>query len=704
MKTSARRKKPKWPGMILGEFEGDRLADDLFGEFLRRVGYDRGFALRLLEIAGGRDEPASWPLRRAATLMLESQWLALPAAELDELGEVLRAIAADPESGLMFPPGDEVLAEGYSSADWPVFAAELRARMARHARIHRRIVGAGTSPAALRDFLAIARQECKLTLGRYVFHPDEVVRRIVEALRTSRGMPEPLEPGVVEGEARRFLGHWPAYERAIAEGLIARSCIFWVGDETSSRLNSLVEYPAGTVVLVVKPPGSSLEIEIKRAGRRGGRPLSVVHQRNGYLVSPTHRIDGGSMGSSLRTEAGSAAMVARLFRLIHGAEAPISRSLSFGSIHQVPTDDGPAQVLDYFTDPEVFGGEYAAMREAMRRSIRSFGEEWDAAPLELPGDLGTTVTFLNQVAPAQAILGGTSSFRLDLVAGYLSGSGPEHYFRRGLGVEPDADEVRRFEETLLEEVLGTLEPVEVEPRAGESFVDAAMAVPENRRRADAAYLELTAGIGRFWGTIFALKFYSHGESFVGRNVGLRSVWDRGCWRPRLIFMDHDVLSFDRDAFRPGAVIGACWRDALYVFGNPVGNRKGELDYLASIYRADEPLRRRGRASVMEAARGAFGLTRRKMADDPGVRAFFAPGLLASVLDWDDAAAAYLRARGRGLDVEFAGADAAGFLRSRGHAEEVVIPYADAIVKYAEYLEAFGDIFEVDSIDARAGRS
>ena len=358
-------------------------------------------------------------------------------------------------------------------------------------------------------------------------------------------------------------------------------------------------------------------------------------------------------------------------------------------------------MLDYFTDPEVFGGEYAAMREAMRRSIRSFGEEWEAAPLELPGDLGTTVTFLNQTAPAQAILGGTSSFRLDLLANYLTGSGPEHYFRRGLGVEPDADEVRRFEEALLEEVLGTLAPAEVEPRPGESFVNAAMAVPETRRRADAAYLELTAEIGRFWGTIFALKFYSHGESFVGRNVGLRSVWDRGRWRPRLIFMDHDVLTFDRDAFRPGAVIGACWRDALYVFGNPVSNRKGELDYLASIYRADESLQRRGRASVLEAARLAFGLTRRKMATDPGVRAFFAPELLASVLDWDDAAADYLRARGRGLDVESAGADAAGVLRSRGHAEEVVVPYADAIVKYAEYLEAFGEVFDATPIDARA---
>src|SRR5262249_31799146 len=163
-------------------------------------------------------------------------------------------------------------------------------------------------------------QECKLTLGRYFFGPHEVVRRIVESLRTSRGLPEPLEPGTVEAEAAQLLESWPAYERAIALGLIARSCVLWVGDDTSSRLNSLVESPAGTVVLVVKPPGSSLELEIKRAGRRGSRPLSAVHRRDGYLVSPTHRLDGGSMGGSLRAEAGSAAMLSRLFRLVHGQD------------------------------------------------------------------------------------------------------------------------------------------------------------------------------------------------------------------------------------------------------------------------------------------------------------------------------------------------------------------------------------------------
>jgi hypothetical protein len=680
--------------VIAAEFGNERLAKVLIKEFLGRSAYDREFAERLVRVAGARGCEPSWPLRRVAVLMLESQLLALPAKSLEEQGRVLRAIAADPASGLSFPPGRSVLAEGYSSAGWPRFAAELRARLARHGRIHRRINGADTSPGALRNFLELARQECKLTLARYFFHPDEVVERILTQVRTSSGLSEPLESDLIRPEAEQLLSRWPEYERAIIRGLAGRSRVYWVGEETSSRLNSLIEYPAGTVVLVVKPPGSCLEFEIKRAGRRGPNPLSVVHERGDDHVPPTHRLDGGSMAGSLRSEAAGAALIARLFRLIHGRDAPVSRTLSFCSIHEVPCADGPAQVLDYFTDPAIFGGGFAAMRAAMRRSVRSFGKEWGSDPLELPGDLGTTVAFLNQASPAQSFLGETTSYRLELLSDYLSDAGPDEYFRRGLGIKPSAEDVRRFQETLLEEVLGELAPVEIKPRAGESFVDAALAVPQNRRRADATYLELTEEIGRFWGTVFGLKFYSHGESFVGRNVGLRSTWERGRWRVHFIFMDHDVLTVDRDAFRPGWVIAACWRDALFIFGNPARQRNGELDHLASIYRIDPSLARRGRASVLRAARDAFRLTRGALAHEPEVRSFFDAATLRRTLDWDDAAAAYLRARRRGLEVDPARDAGAEVMRLRGHPETIIVPYLDAVVRHAEYLEEFAEIFDL----------
>ncbi len=376
--------------MLAGEFGGERLAEELLAEFLGRRSYDRGFASRLVGVAGARGCATSWPLRRLAVLMLESQMLALPPGETDELGRVLQAVADDPASGLSFPPSPSVLAEGYGTAEWPGFAAELRARMGRNQRVHRRLRGYDTPPDSLLDFIEIARQECKLTLARYFFSPDEVVGRILDQVRTSRGLPEPLDTDLIREESEQLLDRLPAYERAIVSGLSAVSRVFWVNDETDSRLNSLVEYPVGTVVLVVKPPGSCLEFEIKRTGRRGPNPLSVVHVRGNDLVPPTHRLDGGSMAGSLRSEASSAALIARLYRLIHGQDAPISRTIAFCSIREVPCAGGRAQILDYFTDPDTFGEGFAGMRRAMRGTIESFGREWEAEPLDLPGDLGTT--------------------------------------------------------------------------------------------------------------------------------------------------------------------------------------------------------------------------------------------------------------------------------------------------------------------------
>jgi hypothetical protein len=58
----------------------------------------------------------------------------------------------------------------------------------------------------------------------------------------------------------------------------------------------------------------------------------------------------------------------------------------------------------------------------MARSVEAF-EEGDE-PMDLPGDLGLTVRFLKHLAPKQALISGTSSFRLDTLARYLSSEGP----------------------------------------------------------------------------------------------------------------------------------------------------------------------------------------------------------------------------------------------------------------------------------------
>ena len=692
-------KTPLLPGLaavVEDEFGDDPIARELFEGFLGTVGSGRTPFARLVKVAGARGIAPRWAVRRAAVLILEAHLFALPAGDPAGFEPALRAIAAEPSSGLAYPPGPSVLAEGYTSADPPGFIRELRDRLARHARVHRRIAGPATTPEALRDFLALAREESKLTLARYFFSPGEVVDRVRQQVRTSRGVPAPIASALVKAEAEEALRAWPAYERAVARAILSDPEILWADEATSRRLGALVEYPLGTVVLVVKPPGSHMEIEIKRAGRPGDHPLSVVHERDGCRVSASHRLDGGSMGTSLRSEATNAAAFAKIYRLVHGRPAPVSVTLAHRVIHEVPLAGGDtSDLLDYFTRSDVYGPGFGAMREAIRRSIHSFCEEWGTDALDVPGELGLTVSFLGQVNPVQAILGQTSSFRLDLLADYLSEGGPERYLREALGEGPSrsAGESRRFTEAILDEALGGYLPVESDGLGHLALIDAVLAEPANRRKADATFLDLAAQAGRVWGTLFGIKGYSLGESFVGRNVGLRSVWEGGAWRTRLLFMDHDMLSVPRDKYQPDYALWGCYSDARYVLFDPPSGRRSELDLLATIYRVDGPTAERGRSEFLLAARGAYQRTKARLASDPKLREMFRESYRKDLLDWEDAYAAFVSARQRDSDPESALEAGAGLLRGRGHPEPVLERFRELAARFAEFLMYIAVIFE-----------
>jgi hypothetical protein len=546
----------------------------------------------------------------------------------------------------------------------------------------------------LGDFLAMARQECRLTLARYLFDPKEVARRIRAEVRTSRGLAEPFDDEVSSQESERRLRELPGFERAVARELLDGSAIHWVADATGSLLNGLVEYPLETVALAIKPPGSDVEFEIKRAGRRGAQPLSVVHEREGNRVPPSHRLDGGSMSKSLRSEASASAMLNAVFRLAHRTRAPVSQAVALRGIHEVPCAGGASQILNYFTEETVFGDGFGAMRAAMKRATDSFAREFEEESLKLPGPLGKTLAFLAQVGPSQALLVGSSAFRLETLHRYLSNEGPERYFTRGLGVAYTPADARRFAESLLDEVLGVWMPTDAPYRGHDVFLDDVLSLPENRRRADEVFLSLCDQIGRFWGTTYGMKWYSHGESFVGRNVGLRAEWESGRWQVRVIFMDHDGFTTETDNFSPGGAIRGCRRDANQIFGRPVGSCTGELDFLAGIYRINAPMRERGRAAIRRASSAAFRRTREVLASPAPPWSLFRPSYLRSILAWDEAAAVYLQARRNGQDREPSLGIAAEHFNRLGYAETLTTPWVEAIRQYADFLERFPDVIGV----------
>jgi hypothetical protein len=585
-----------------------------------------------------RDRTVPWPLRRIAVLMLETLLSRIDAADRDERRYWLER--------LDLPGSDELAREGYRPGE--PLETQLWRRLARMGRIHRLALIAGTSDRALRDFLRAAEHECRLTLARHLFSHSEVIARIEHDLRRSTGIRDPSHHGHFLDEAARAIEGLPALERRIVEHLGRKAVIRWASSSTPETINSMIELPVGTVVLTVKPPGSTHEFEIKRAGLIRDLPLAVVWARNNYIVPSSHHLDGGAMHQLLMYEAENSSFFSYVFRTIHGVNASMSRTLYMATIHSIATPRGEVNLVDYFTDPEVFGEKYQVMRWNMYEVVKTL-TGYDKEPWEEPiNDLALTGNFIGRVKPAQAIQLGTTSFRLERLEKYLAPSGADRYFKQGLGVEFNGDDARRFADELLDEVLGQYEPPHVAWRSHAQYVEAAFRVPANRAAAAAAYLSVLEQLGRFWGTLLGIRGHTQGESFVERNAGLRSVWRDGRWQVELVFMDHDSLSFasiGTAIYRPRDSVANAAKDGKHVLGGVYGRSfrvRGELWFLRRIYRVGSVLERRGVAAFRAAMKRAYDRTHEAILTNPELTKLFHESFIKNLRDWDDLVKTYLK--------------------------------------------------------------
>ena len=638
--------------LLKSEFDDAHQAFDLFDEFLRHREYDNSLCRRLLSVAKQKTG-ASWSIRRLAILMLEHQILKLDPDNLGEFDFLLTQLnlkqALGPDHGIV----SSVLKEGYSTTDFPRFVSELRRKLERLNRVHGRIRGRRTPDAAVREFIELSRRDCKLSLARYLFTPEEVADEILRQLQVTDGVRDLdiSQASFEEAEMSRAFSSLPDYEANILKRLCASSNVYWVSESTSSEINSLVEYPLTTVALAIKPPGSDIEFEIKRAGRKGRNALSVVYARNGYTVPPTHRLDGGCMQWLLRYETDSACKMGHIYRQVHGTQAPITSYISRTTIYSIPLRTGKAQTLTYFTEPQFFGNRFREMRCAMAESVDAFKVEGNAHIPELPGEWGLTAQFVGHVQPAQSILCGTSSFRLDKLASYLSSGGPTKYFKEGLAVEFSKRDERRLADELLEEVLGVYTRPDARYHNYERYLEAALSVAENRVRADRIYLSLVRQIAKFWGTLLGVRGYSRGESFVARNVGLRSFWDRGEWNVRIIFMDHDALSVPGPEEQIFYVSGAlpCMKiDERHIWDRSTPQRfaTSEVGYLQSIYQIGKQVDMQGQALADAELRNAYKKTQHALLTNPSLQSLFSKRFINRLLDWDTVVDGYAQMKHR----------------------------------------------------------
>ena len=618
----------------------EQISNDLLDEFLRQRTFQKSFCRKLINLA--RQRAVIWETRCLAVLMLEHQVLKLQPDDLDAFDWLFTELKLK-TAGALNP---SLLKDGYSTTEPRQFAKEFQQRLARLDRVHRKIHG--TNPA-LREFVAVSRSECKLTLARYLFTPQEVVDRILKELQTTDGVKDidVTQPQFMDAEKAHALKRLPDFEAAIVRLLSEGHQTYWVGENTSSRINSLVEYPLTTVVLVIKLPGSDIELELKRVGRRGNNPFNVFFRRGKYKVPVPHRLDGGSMQWLLRYEERSAAKFHSIYRLVHGSDAPLPGYVSRATVFSIPTPYGPVASFRYFNDPQIFGQRnFHEMREAMKEATAALVKEEGENLPAVAGDMGVTAEFLSHVAPAQSIMTGTSSFRIDKLGLYLSAAGAQTYFNDWLRVSFTKADAKQFADTLLEEVLGVYEPPEVTFVDYAGYVEAAFAVPANRARADAIFLELVGQIAKVWGTLLAARGHSRGESFVGRNVGLRSVWEQGQWKVKLVFMDHDALSLpdlENGHFYAQTAMIAMLLDERHIWGraNPALFPVSLVGYLISIYRIGSELETRAQALAEKELKAAYDKTHQAMMNDKRLRAFFSDVFMSRLFDWDEFVRGYL---------------------------------------------------------------
>lgn len=671
----------------------EQIANDLLDEFLRQRTFQKSFCRKLINLA--RQRAIAWETRCVAVLMAEHQVRKLPPNDLETFDWLFTELNLR-TAGALKP---SLLKDGYSTIELRQFINEFQQRLARLDRVHCKIRGTNTAEAVLREFVAVSRSECKLTLARYLFTPEEVVDRIVKEIKTTDGVKDVdvTQPQFIDAETTHALQRLPEFEAAILRLLCAGQKTYWVGEKTSQRVNSLVEYPLTTVVLVIKPPGSEIEFELKRAGRRGNNPFNVVFRRNGKRVPVPHRLNGGSMQWLLRYEARAAAKFNSIYRLVHGRDAPLPGYVARTTIFSIPTRHGPMQSFRYFVDPQIFGESgfeemRAAMKDATAALVKEEGENLPA----VAGDMGITAEFLSHVAPAQSIMTGTSSFRIDKLALYLSAYGAQTYFNDWLRVSFTKADAKQFADALLEEVLGVYEPPEVALLDYGGYVDAAFAVPSNRARADEIFLGFVREMATVWGTLLGARGHSRGESFAGRNVGLRSVWEQGQWKVKLIFMDHDALSLpdlENGHFYAQTAIPAMLLDERHLWGraNPALFPTTLVGYLMSIYRIDSELEARAQALAEKELKAAYDKTHQAMLNDQRLRAFFSDVFMSRLFDWDKFVRGYLG----GQDAKWKKTMKKMFAE-KGYEKDAFDYYTQAADKGRAFLERNAFLFDFNS--------
>jgi hypothetical protein len=200
-------------------------------------------------------------------------------------------------------------------------------------------------------------------------------------------------------------------------------------------------------------------------------------------------------------------------------------------------------------------------------------------------------------------------------------------------------------------------------------------------------------IGKFWGTLMGIRSHSYGESFVARNVGLKSVFEGGEWKVKVVFMDHDAMylaGVRTQHFRPLSSIPNMVIDENYMLG---GRRiRGSTDLLRAIYRVDKKGVSRGEAALNSELKAAYRKTQDEICANPRLRACFSSVFVERIRDWDQIVVRYLSVKDDASKVESWRDETTRLLQRKKYDEGLIREHLRCIENYSNFLQKYSFLY------------
>jgi hypothetical protein len=201
--------------------------------------------------------------------------------------------------------------------------------------------------------------------------------------------------------------------------------------------------------------------------------------------------------------------------------------------------------------------------------------------------------------------------------------------------------------------------------------------------------------------MLAVRGYTRGESFVARNVGLRSFWNKGQWDVRIVFMDHDALVLPNPPsgrfFAHGDVHNMTL-DERYIWNrsDPKRFAASEVGCLQRIYHVGPKLDAKAQALAHAELKNAYKKTQHEVLTNPDLQREFCKGLLERLVDWDTLVNGFLKLNGNNAVSNKWKKEMKKMLAAKDYPADALEIYMTAMEKNKAFLVRHSFLFEPNS--------